>query len=329
MLKTDSSTQQISSYMKMQANRSFLIALSLICCLPAQALESEMAQVKSAEASTVDAKISPRAYVLKVKGRALPLKAATIDGVNVLGSPIVTLSLPVNLSGYVKKGLNELVLDYVSDPKSDLLVTIERRTPGPKAEEVAKITIPAGDSKGEIAQKKINFNIAAGEEGRQIKELTEGDKKAIVSEFENYYQIVKEHRADKLKALYKTALDEERKLCPESVQFFEKVLNRESQVVRNTMIQLPEINKEGLSFKIEGNRVRLFRENNKPLLVSNEIDVAASSVMFEVEKKSKSKAPSKEAKKSQIKEKLVRFNLYFTKSQNARQDWVLTLPPNV
>lgn len=322
----------------MQANRFFLIALSSLCCLqalPAQSLESEIAQVKTSEAakpseaSAGEAKVQPRAYVLKVKGRALPLKSATIDGVNVLGSPIVTLSLPVNLSGYIKKGLNELVLDYVSDPKSDLLVAIERRTPGPKSEDVAKITIPAGESKGEIAQKKISFNIAAGEEGRQIKELSESDKKAIISEFENYYQIVKEHRADKLKSLYKISLEEERKLCPESVQFFEKVLNRESQVVRNTMIQLPEINKEGLSFKIEGNRVRLFRENNKPLLVSNEIEVAASSVMFEVDKKNKNKANAKEAKKSQIKEKLVRFNLYFTKSQAARENWVLTLPPNV
>lgn len=237
------------------------------------------------KAGSAPAQITPlpsKAYVLQVKGRALPLKSATIDGVNVLGGPIVSLTLPVNISGFIKKGMNEVKFSYVSDPKSDLNIVIERRLPGPKSEEVARLVIPADASKGEIAEKSLSFNISSGDESLALPPLTDNDKKAILEQFETYYSAVKEHRSDKLLSLYKPALDEERRLVPESVRFFEKVLNREAQDVRNPNIQLPEFDKTGLNFEIEGTKVRLFRDGNKALFVSNEIEVQPANVMFEI-----------------------------------------------
>lgn len=237
------------------------------------------------KANSAPAQITPlpsKAYVLQVKGRALPLKSATIDGVNVLGGPIVSLTLPVNISGFIKKGMNEVKFTYVSDPKSDLNIVIERRLPGPKSEEVARLVIPADASKGEIAEKSLSFNISSGDESLALLPLSDADKKAILEQFETYYSAVKEHRSDKLLALYKPALDEERKLVPESVRFFEKVLNREAQDVRNPNIQLPEFDKTGLNFEVEGTKVRLFRDGNKALFVSNEIEVQPANVMFEI-----------------------------------------------
>lgn len=240
--------------------------------------ESEKSISQPAQTVTLPAK----AYVLQVKGRALPLKAATIDGVNVLGGPIVSLTLPVNVSGFIKKGLNEIKFTYVSDPKSDLSIVVERRLAGPKTEEVARLVIPADASKGEIAEKSLTFNISAGDESLSLPPLSDTDKKAILEQFETYYSAVKEHRSDKLLALYKPALDEERKLVPETVRFFEKVLNREAQDVKNPNIQLPEFDKTGLNFEVEGTKVRLFREGNKALFVSNEIEVQPTNVMFEI-----------------------------------------------
>lgn len=261
-------------------------------------------------------KLDSKAYVLRISGIALPLKSATMSGVNLLGGPILSLTLPVNISGYVKPGLNNLELEYISDPKSDFTIVIERRTPGPKTEELAKITVPANDSKGVLAKKTLSFNIAKGEETKTITELTEADKKAILSQFETYYNTLKEHKSEKLRQLYKPCLETERKLVPETTKFFEKVVNREAQKVRNPNIELPAIDKEGLAFKIEGDKVRLYRENNKALLLSNEIEVPPSSVMFEVQPaistkadtknkpvKSKTKEASKKSDKQSVQDK--------------------------
>lgn len=260
-----------------------------------------VATTSTAAATTAPSNSSPtnttkaesKAYVLRLSGIALPLKSATMGGVNLLGGPILSLTLPVNISGYVKPGLNQLELEYISDPKSDFTIVIEKRTPGPKTEEIAKITVPANDSKGVLAKKTLSFNIAKGEETKTITELTDADKKAILAQFETYYNTLKEHKSEKLKQLYKPCLENERKLVPETTRFFEKVVNREAQKVRNPNIELPTIDKEGLAFKIEGDKVRLYRENNKALLLSNEIEVAPSSVMFEVQPATPARATTK------------------------------------
>lgn len=263
----------------------------------------ETTSVNQATSSKIDSK----AYVLRISGIALPLKSATMGGVNLLGGPILSLTLPVNISGYVKPGLNNLELEYISDPKSDFTIVIERRTPGPKTEELAKITVPANDSKGVLAKKTLSFNIAKGEETKTITELTEADKKAILSQFETYYNTLKEHKSEKLRQLYKPCLETERKLVPETTKFFEKVVNREAQKVRNPNIELPAIDKEGLAFKIEGDKVRLYRENNKALLLSNEIEVPPSSVMFEVQPavpaKTETKTKSVKSKTKEVSKK--------------------------
>lgn len=322
-----------------------------------------------------------RVYLLKVTGYALPLKSATMGGINVLGGPILTLSLPINISGYIKAGANALELEYVSDKNRAFTVTIEKRTPGPKTEEVAVLTIPADDSKGQLVKKTITFNIARGDETSTISAVSDADKKAIMDQFETYYNALKEHKSEKIKQLYKTCLDNERKLIPESVKFFEKVVNREAQKVRNTSIELPDFDREGLNFKIEGDKVRLFRDNNKPLLLSNEIEVEPDSVMVEVQQPVKAKAPvvpekpksksktstpaetvkeaakptlgnlnqtemqvvealhnsgkkteadnasAPQAGKGPVKERLVRFNLYFMRDEDG--SWTLAIPPNV
>ncbi|MBX9941347.1 MAG: hypothetical protein K2Y32_18940 [Candidatus Obscuribacterales bacterium] len=288
--------------------------------------------------------VGDKAYVLRVKGRALPFKAATIDGVNVLGGPIVFMKLPLNITGYINKGLNEIELEYVSHPDSELLVTVEKRTPGPKSEEIAKIVIPADDSKGEIGHKKLSFNIPEGEETVAIKELSEQDKKSIQNAFGAYYNSIKEHRPDKLKLLYKESLDKERRLCPESVQFFEKVLNKETQLIKNTLIEVPALDLNNLVYAIEGNCIRLHRESNKPLIVSNDFDVSANEVMEEVAKSKvrrkakkgeaagKANETGKDPVHSKIKERLVKLNLYLTKAADYSAEnprWILSVPPNL
>lgn len=290
-VKDTSKTQPVAEIKKDAAAANSLATTSTA--------SASTAQTTSNAASTT--KTESKAYVLRLSGIALPLKSATMGGVNLLGGPILSLTLPVNISGYVKPGLNQLELEYISDPKSDFTIVIEKRTTGPKTEEIAKITVPANDSKGVLAKKTLSFNIAKGEETKTITELTDADKKAILTQFETYYNTLKEHKSEKLKQLYKPCLETERKLVPETTRFFEKVVNREAQKVRNPNIELPALDKEGLAFKIEGDKVRLYRENNKALLLSNEIEVAPSSVMFEVQPATPAKSSAK-AKTTKSKE---------------------------
>jgi hypothetical protein len=99
----------------------------------------------------------------------------------------------------------------------------------------------------------------------------------------------------------------ERKLSPESAAYFDKILNREASLLRNSGIKLAPLESAGLTFKIEGDTVKLYREDKKPLLTSNEVDVQIEPVMIEVQKKTKNRAQPKATMKQQI----VRSHLYF------------------
>lgn len=339
-------------YMKTTINLSVL-CMALI--LSAPQAHSEVGSDQTADKKAVDKIAEPaksdskqavtktaKGYFLRIAGRALPLRSATIQGVNVLGSPILLLNLSINISGYLRPGVNEISLDYVSDPKSELTVILEKRTSGPKIEEVVRLTVPRDESKGATAHKTMTFNIPSGETSA-ITSLTDSDKQAILAEFEKYHRALSQHQPEALRDLYKDSLETERKLSPENARFFDKVLGRESQLIKNPQIQLLPLDKEGLSFKIEGDKVKLFRENKKPLLESNEIETPQNKLLIEVSDPGKSKAKTAKAPTNSerdvsdisgspsIKERLVRYTLYFAPSQgeNNTKTWSVTLPPSV
>ncbi|MBS2008571.1 MAG: hypothetical protein JST01_16105 [Cyanobacteria bacterium SZAS TMP-1] len=345
----------------------------------------------------------PKAYFLHIDGRALPLKQALVNGVNVLGGAVISLSLPVNISGYTRAGLNTLQLDYISDPKADLSVTVEKRTPGPKREEIARINIAADDSKGAIKSASVSFNLPADGGSASVGELSDEDKAAITREFDRYYQALAAAKADQLRAMYRQSLADQRKLSPESAHFFENVIAREAAILKNKELKLTPINKEGLAYKVEGDIVKLYRQDNKPLIESNEIDAQIAPLMVEVSankggKRVKPKGKTTAARpgatkdieipasafqpdghklpgaplevkdehgnvmaneisitdhgkvfdgavpsaatednslppvKTEVRERLVRFNLYFKPArtgQSGKRVWIISLPPNV
>ncbi len=285
-----------------------------------------IAQVaKSTEISAAE-KRELTGYFLTFNGRAMPVKQATINGAGILTAPIITLTLPVNISGFVRPGLNELAVEYISDTKTPMNLLVEKRTAGPKKEELAKLVLPADQLSRAMTTQKISFSLPSDQATSKIESLSDDDKKAIEREFQNYWNALNEHKGDKLKAIYKDSLDDERKLCPESASFFDKILVREASVLRNPAIKLEPLDTAGLSFKIEGDRVKLYREDKKPLLVSNEVDVQSDPVMVEVQGKGKTQSQTAKAKS---KEKIVRYFLYFKQnSQDGNNEWSLSLPPN-
>lgn len=264
-------------------------------------------------------------YFISFNGSARSVSQAKLNGQNVLSAPIVTLTLPVNISGYLVPGANELVLDYISNPKDAMTILIEKRTVGPKKEEVAKVVLAANETNGAAAKKTISFNLPKDKPSKAIKSLSDDDKKAIEKELQNYWTALNERKPDKLRAIYRDSLEDERKLSPESAAYFDKILNREASLLRNPGIKLAPLEPTGLTFKIEGDAVKLYREDKKPLLTSNEVDVQIEPVMIEVQKKAKSQSQSKATMKQQI----VRTHLYFKQSsQDGVNQWSVSLPPN-
>ena len=172
-------------------------------------------------------------------------------------------------------------LEYISDPKSNLMATIEKRTPGPHIEDLAKIEAAAEDSK-EQKSKSVSFNLPADGGAASVSELSDSDKTAISNEFERYYQALSSARADQVRALYKTSLNEERKLSPESARFFDNVLTREVSILKNKDLKMNALSKDGLAFKVEGDLVKLYRQDSKPLIESNEVDARIDPLMIEV-----------------------------------------------
>jgi hypothetical protein len=222
-----------------------------------------------------------KAYFLHIDGRALPVKQVLVNGVNVLGGAVVSLSLPVNISGYTKAGLNTLQVDYVSDPKSNLLVSVEKRTPGPKSEELAKIATTV-EASNEVKSATISFNLPEDGGAASVGALNDLDRASINEEFEHYYQALASAKADQVRGLYKQSLSEERKLSPENAHFFDNVLTREVQILKNKDLKLQPLNRDGLAYKVEGDVVKLYRHDARPLIESNEVVAKIAPILIEV-----------------------------------------------
>lgn len=302
---------------------SILVSLTLLGFQAPTMAESQELQKNQQNQSQQKQELS--GYFISFNGSARSVSSAKLNGQNVLSAPIVTLTLPVNISGYLVPGANELVLDYISNPKDAMTVLIEKRTVGPKKEEVAKVVLAANESNGAAAKKTISFNLPKDQPARAIKSLSDDDKKAIEKELQNYWTALNERKPEKLRAIYKCSLDDERKLSPESAAYFDKILNREASLLRNSNIKLAPLEPSGLTFKIEGDAVKLYREDKKPLLTSNEVDVQIEPVMVEVQKKAKNQSQPKATMKQQI----VRTHLYFKQiSQDGGKQWSVSLPPN-
>jgi hypothetical protein len=127
-----------------------------------------------------------------------------------------------------------------------------------------------------------------------VGELSDADKAAIKELFDHYYKALASAKADQVRALYSKSLADERKLSPENARFFDNVIAREVAVLKNKELKLNPVNDDGLVFRVEGDAVKLYRQDSKPLVESNEVDANIAPLMIEVgTEKSK---PGKKAK---------------------------------
>lgn len=227
-------------------------------------------------------------YFVLIEGKALPLKNIMVNGTNVLGGSVVTLSLPINITSSVKTGLNKVSLECVTDPKIDLVARVEKRLEGPKKEEVGRVVVKAGEGSGKPIQREVSFNVANATNLKPI-ELTDGDKTNIEKLIESYYSALDKKNASELRRIYSGALRTGKRVFPESAVLFEKRLDKEVRLLKNPSLKMKPYLKAELNFKVDGDRVWLTRKDGQPLMESNEIETTSDSFFSESDSKVKVK----------------------------------------
>lgn len=240
-------------------------------------------------------------YFVLIEGKALPLKNIMVNGTNVLGGSVCTLSLPVNITTSVKQGLNKMTMELIADSKVDFTATVEKRTEGPKKEEVGRIAVKAGEGAGKPIVRDVSFNVSSSATNLRPIQLSDADKATLQKLVDEYYSALEKKDASGLRRIYSSALKEGKKVFPESAVLFEKRLDKEVRLLKHPNLKMKPFVKADFNFKVDGDRVWLMRKDGKPLMESNEVEATQDSFF------------SEDQPKVQVKERLVTSRLCFRK----------------
>ncbi len=273
--------------------RPLLIVSMLLFAAPALAADAG----DSAKESTASFKVNDEEndgvdeyYFLLVEGKGMPVKQIIVNGVNVLGGSVISLSMPINVTKQIKQGLNELKVDYVSHETEGLVAIMEKRVPGPKKFEIARLILKPKESQGKQVHKELAFNIDPAPVVPLKIDLSKEDEREILNIVEQYYGALKSKNASKLRSLYAPALRREDKVCPEGAQFFNKVLNKEIALLRRSDIKMDEFNINDVMLEQEEDKIKALRKDRKPMMMSNEIDLQVEPIYSEIKEEKKSKS---------------------------------------
>lgn len=172
-------------------------------------------------------------YTLNIKGVASRIDSIKLNGIDCLGGPIRSLKIARDISEGIVDGLNTLKLEGNSAPNSRLEVILEKRTSGPKIEQLVRLQIPPGK---DLSSFPIQFNIgrhSVSERSEEAKRgLTDADRTAILNLVKDYLEALSTKNSEKLKDLFSFAIKEEKKIRPEAAALFQRMLRTELELMR-------------------------------------------------------------------------------------------------
>ncbi len=311
--------------------RPLTIALLLFLAMPVFAQDSGMPSTQTTAASQDDDndQNSDEYYFLLVQGKGMPVKSIVLNGVNVLGGSVVSVSLPINVTRQIKQGLNKLTVDFVSHENEGLVTIMERRRPGPKKLELARLAVNPNESQGKQLSRELAFNVDPAPVAPMKIDLTQTDEKQILDLVNEYYGALKDKDAGRLRALYGPALRKEQKIFPEGARFFNKILTKEIALMRRNEIKMEPFNIEDVMLEQEEDKIKVVRKDRKPMMQSNEIELSIEPIFSEVKANGKAEAKKekeKEKETQQAKQRLVTTKLLFRKLDGK---WCIALPQGV
>jgi hypothetical protein len=289
---------------------------------------------KDAEKSEQKAKNDDH-YFIVVEGKGMPVREILVNGVNVLGGSVISLSMPINVTPQIKLGLNEIKVRYVSHDDEALVTIMEKRTAGPKRVEVVKMFLPPKHSQGKEMVKDLAFDVDPAPTPPAKIEISQADQDEILGLTEQYYKALNTKNATKLRALYSAALKEEQKIFPEGAEFFSKVLTKEIALMKRKDIKMGGFSSADLMLEQEGSKIKALRKDRQPMMESNEIEIEVDPIFSEVKtvpgkggsKNKKGKKESQEEpQRTTAKQRLLTTTLLFKRIDG---QWHLALPRGV
>lgn len=211
-------------------------------------------------------------HFLRVDGKAAFLDRVAINGSPVLSGTLVAVSVPVYVDKYLKDGQNKLELEYTSDATEGLTVVVETRTRGPRTTEVVRFQSAAGETGGRKVTKTIPFRLRLQPPAPPIS-LTDGDREAILALLQAQYAILARRDSAGLRGLYAKAMQEEKLIYPEGVEFFRTVLDESLKMFANPQFRMKPFDPAGLAFTIDGQVVRVGRTDGSPVMASDPVEI--------------------------------------------------------
>ncbi|MDZ4835224.1 MAG: hypothetical protein SGJ27_15715 [Candidatus Melainabacteria bacterium] len=221
-------------------------------------------------------------FFLVVEGKGMPVKEILVNGINVLGGSLISLSMPINVTPMIKRGLNQIKVRCVSHNAEGLVTIMEKRTSGPKKLEIVRMALPPNESGGKEIVKDLAFNVDPAPVLPAKINLTESDREKILGLVSSYYSALKTKNPTKLRSLYSSALKEEQRIFPEGADFFTKVLNKEIALLKRKEIQMNSFTVDNIMLEQENDKIKAVRTDRKAMMESNEIEVSLEPFLSEV-----------------------------------------------
>jgi len=231
----------------MTAMRMLLCALALLVAVPA-----------AADPGDVEYQFlwSEGAYLHRV----------ALNGMTVAGDTAISISLPIYVTKYLRDGANELEVEYTSDTRVGLSVTLETRARGPRKDQIVRFTSPTGETNGARVTKKIPFTIQLR---RQTPlRLSGADRQAIAALLQTYYATLARRDGAGLAKLYAKAVEQEAQIFPEGIGLFQWVLSDSLRMIGTPRFRMKPFQGAGLQFSVDGQVVTVTRPDQSPLVES-------------------------------------------------------------
>ena len=231
----------------MTAMRMLLCALALLVAVPA-----------AADPGDVEYQFlwSEGAYLHRV----------ALNGMTVAGDTAISISLPIYVTKYLRDGANELEVEYTSDTRVGLSVTLETRAKGPRKDQIVRFSSPQGETNGVRLTKKIPFTIQLRRQAPL--HLSGADRGTIEALLQTYYNTLARKDGPGLARLYAKAVQQEAEIYPEGIGLFQWVLSDSLRMIANPKFRMKPFQGTSLQFSVDGQVVTVTRPDMSPLVES-------------------------------------------------------------
>ncbi|TMI90494.1 MAG: hypothetical protein E6H00_06880, partial [Bacillati bacterium ANGP1] len=159
------------------------------------------------------------------------LHRVALNGMTVAGDTAISISLPIYVTKYLRDGANELEVEYTSDTRVGLSVTLETRAKGPRKDQIVRFSSPQGETNGVRLTKKIPFTIQLRRQAPL--HLSGADRGTIEALLQTYYNTLARKDGPGLARLYAKAVQQEAEIYPEGIGLFQWVLSDSLRMIAN------------------------------------------------------------------------------------------------